>query len=671
MKVSIKLYFGIVLQFLVAILLIALFLYMQEKQDHDSVVINLAGRQRMLSQKMTKEILLFPQGVFPAEKVFNTIDVFDQTLNALTYGGKAPLDLVQTIFATLPAPETKAVVTQLKMVETTWGLFNEIAKKYLKEKKASSLAYIIDNNVLLLQEMNRAVFLMDEEAAGKVTSLRKVLLWGSVVLSLLFLLTLFITKRAEAERERLLVTERAQAKRQAALFRLSAGLAATLDEEAVSRGVVEGLHDTLGYDLVALYLVEEVTGDYLLSAGVGFDDHPVRIPRSNGLSERLLTDGQLHYSPDLAKQQYIHEVHGSKVDVPILIGEKVQGVLITENRAPHAFDQNDFEVLTAATHLAGIAIERARLFTSERRRADELDALRTTITDITSELELSKLLHAIVERAAGLLNATGGELGLYDEARREIQVVVNHNLGQGNIGRHHRLGEGAMGRVAETGEPLIIEDYHAWEGRARQYDEIAMHACLAVPLKVGNRLVGVIAIATAKTDRQFDPADVHLINLFAYQAAIAIENARLFTEVQSQKRYSESLVQNSPVAIVSIDMDGNVSSWNPAAERLFGFTQAEALGCNLDALITTTPEMLEEAKDFTRKMKEETSLFHAITRRGRRDGTLVEVEVLAAPIDVKGPYAGSLAIYHDITELKRAQQELKIAKEPRAHFWPT
>ena len=663
MKVSTKLYFGTVLQFLVAISLVAVFLYLQEKQEHDSVVINLAGRQRMLSQKMTKEILLFSQGVFPAEKVLNTIEMFDQTLKALTYGGKAPLDLVQTTFTTLPAPETRVVVTQLKTVESRWSSFSKIAKKYLKEKEASPLAYLKDNNVLLLQEMDRAVFLMDEDAAGKVASLRKVLLWGSAVLSLLFLFTLFITKRAEAEQECLLVAEHAQAKRQAALFRLSAELAATLDEEEVSRRVVNGLHDTLGFDLVAFFMIDESTGDRLLAASAGVSDPPARVSRDQGLSERPLIDGQLHYTPDVTQEnRYIHDLRGSEVDVPILIGEKVQGVLIAENRKPDAFSQNDFEVLTAAAQIAGLAIEKARLIASERRRADELDALRTTITDITSELELSKLLHAIVERASGLLDATGGALGLYDETRREIQIAVYHNLG-GTIGARLRLGEGGMGLVAETGEVLIIKDYNTWEGRPRQYDGIVVHGYLAVPLKVGNRLVGVISIATANADRQFDPADVHLIDLFANQAAIAIENARLFAEVQSQKRYSESLVQNSPVAIVSVDMDGNVSSWNPAAERLFGFTQAEALECNLDVLITTTPEMLEEAKDYSRETNEKTRLVHAITRRCCRDGKLVDVEVLAAPVDVKDPFAGSFAIYHDISELKRAQQELQKAKE--------
>jgi signal transduction histidine kinase len=195
MKVSTRLYLGVVLQFLVATSLVAVFFHMQAKQDHDSIVINLAGRQRMLSQKMTKEILLFSQGVFTSEEVLNTIAVFHQTLKALTYGGKAPLDLVQTNFAALPSPDGKAVISQLKAVESRWNSFSEVAMGYLNNRKASSLAYLMDNNVLLLQEMNRAVFLMDKAASGKVAALQKVLLWGSAVLCLLFLLTLFIVRK--------------------------------------------------------------------------------------------------------------------------------------------------------------------------------------------------------------------------------------------------------------------------------------------------------------------------------------------------------------------------------------------------------------------------------------------------------------------------------------------
>jgi signal transduction histidine kinase/HAMP domain-containing protein len=348
-------------------------------------------------------------------------------------------------------------------------------------------------------------------------------------------------KRAEAERERLLVAERAQTRRQAALFRLSAELAATLNEAEVCRRVVDGLHDTLGYDCVALYLVDETTGDRIPVAECGFGEPAPRLRPGRGLTELPLLDGQLHYTPDVTQDpRYVYWMGGSEVDVPVPIGEKVLGVISAESKASQAFNQDDFDVLTAAAQQAGLAIEKARLLAAERRRADELDALRTTQADITAELELSALLQAIVERAAGLLGATGGELGLYDQASQEIEVVVSHNVGQDYVGTRHGLGEGAMGRVAETGESLIIEDYATWEGRAPQYDNVHIQTSLAAPFKAGSRLVGVIAIVNTNPDRQFGPADLHLLNLFAHQAAIAIENARLYTSAQEAREAAEA-----------------------------------------------------------------------------------------------------------------------------------
>jgi hypothetical protein len=83
-----------------------------------------------------------------------------------------------------------------------------------------------------------------------------------------------------AERERLLAAERAQAQRNAALFRLSAELAATLDEAEVCRRVVDGLHGTLGYDYVGLYLMDETTGDRVHVASVGLVEPPPRMANS-------------------------------------------------------------------------------------------------------------------------------------------------------------------------------------------------------------------------------------------------------------------------------------------------------------------------------------------------------------------------------------------------------
>ncbi len=339
--------------------------------------------------------------------------------------------------------------------------------------------------------------------------------------------------QAEAEREQLVVAVGAQAVRQAALLRLSAELAATLEETQICRQVVDGLHDTLGYDFVAIYLLDRVTGERVHAASIGFVEPPARFAPGEGLSERPLLDGRLHYTPDVTQEaRYSYGTGGSEVDVPIRIGGEVLGVLITESKQHDAFDQDDFEVLTATVQQAGLAIEKARLLDAERQRADELDALRATMAEITSELELSALLQEIVKRATELLDATGGELGLYDSASQEVEILVCYNMGKDYMGTRIALGEGAMGRVAEIGEPIIIEDYQTWERRAPQYAEVGMHGGLAAPLTVGGRLVGVITIADASPDRRYGPADLHLLNLFAQQAAIAMENARLFSEAE-------------------------------------------------------------------------------------------------------------------------------------------
>jgi PAS domain S-box-containing protein len=138
-------------------------------------------------------------------------------------------------------------------------------------------------------------------------------------------------------------------------------------------------------------------------------------------------------------------------------------------------------------------------------------------------------------------------------------------------------------------------------------------------------------------------------------------------ELRRQKEYFEALVLNSPVAIAIIDLDENVVSWNPAAERLFGYTQAEAVGRNLDDLVTNTPELHAEGVKFTQQA-ESNNQVHAVTRRSRKDGTLVDVELLAVPVTVGGEQVGAYGMYHDITELQHARQQAEVANQAKSTF---
>ena len=455
-------------------------------------------------------------------------------------------------------------------------------------------------------------------------------------------------------------------------MRLSTAVAAADGETEICRAVVDGLRDeALGYDFVALLLVDEASRDRVLVASSGWADAPpgLRVRPGEGLSERPLLDGRLHYTPQVTHDtRYLPTRNeGSEVDVPLMINRRLVGVLVVEGNRPQAFDADDFEILTAAANQAGIAIGRARLLAAERQRADEQEALRATMADLSAQLELSRLLQAVLERAVALLHVSHGELAIYDAAREELEIVASHNVGKRDTtGTRMALGEGAMGHVARTREPLIIDNYQEWAGHSQQYAQVDFHGVMVAPLLMGGQLVGAIAFMDRDPARRFGADDLRLLNLFAPQAAIAIENARLFTAAQEQKQYFAELLSNSPVAIVTLDVNHNVTSCNPAFAKMYGYEEREVVGRNLDSLITTESTRSEAVANTEQALA--ASPVKKISQRRRKDGTFVDVEVLGVPVVVGGRRVGLMALYHDITELLLARRDAEAANSAKSQF---
>lgn len=460
-------------------------------------------------------------------------------------------------------------------------------------------------------------------------------------------------------------------------MRLGTGIAQAVDENAICSSVVNGLRDdSLGYQFVGLFLVDEATGARHMRASVGWSDIPpdMVIPPGEGLSARALASGQIHYTPDVAREpEYVPGLStGSEVDVPLMIDGTPVGVLVVESETPDAFGAEDLEILGAAANQASIAIarvrlvhEQKRLLDVERRRGEEQRALLETMADLSSELELPRLLQAVLERAVGILGATAGELAVFDEGAQELVVAANFHVSPPTVGMHLRIGEGAMGHSAENGEPLIIEDYANWPGRSRQYEAIEAHGALASPLRMGGRLVGAFNVWTTDPTKTFGAGDLRLLNMFGPHAAVAIEHARLYADAQRERQYLQELVRNNPVAIVTLDRDHRVVSANPAFETLYGYGRDELVGQNLDELITT-PETRAQAVDYTTRATDET--VRGMGRRRRRDGTMVDVEVLAVPVVVNGERVGMMGLYHDITELLSARRGAESANAAKSQF---
>jgi PAS domain S-box-containing protein len=133
----------------------------------------------------------------------------------------------------------------------------------------------------------------------------------------------------------------------------------------------------------------------------------------------------------------------------------------------------------------------------------------------------------------------------------------------------------------------------------------------------------------------------------------------------SQKRYLESLLQYSPVAIVTLDLEQKITSINPAFEELYGYNLAETIGKNLDELIF--PKDSPEAVNYTRQALEGNAI-HGYGTRYRKDGKPLEVEIAGGPVFVGKEKVGIISIYHNITDLVEAKRAAESADRAKSEF---
>jgi PAS domain S-box-containing protein len=138
-------------------------------------------------------------------------------------------------------------------------------------------------------------------------------------------------------------------------------------------------------------------------------------------------------------------------------------------------------------------------------------------------------------------------------------------------------------------------------------------------------------------------------------------------ELQRSKEYYEALFVHSPTAVVTADLNGRVISWNPMAEKLFGYAQEEAIGRNVDDLVANDPRIRDEAIKYTSQVLADGRL-QANTQRIRRDGSLVDVEVRALPVMVGAELVGYVIIYVDITDVQQARREAEAASRAKSTF---
>ncbi|GAB4409540.1 MAG: hypothetical protein Kow00106_03080 [Anaerolineae bacterium] len=209
----------------------------------------------------------------------------------------------------------------------------------------------------------------------------------------------------------------------------------------------------------------------------------------------------------------------------------VLGVMIAAHTAPGAlFTDEQRNLLWDIANLTASAIDKLQLFTKTEQRARQLAAINEIANQLASEMgNVDRLLQLITENAVQILGAGVGTLLLLDEGGESFEVRVVVGGDQEQVGTRQPAGEGLAGETVRAAQPIIVNAPSNGAGQMVP----AGTACLSVPLLASGRAIGVLQVFKGGQGA-FAPEDAEILSTFAGQAAVAIENARLFDMTDQQ-----------------------------------------------------------------------------------------------------------------------------------------
>ncbi len=256
------------------------------------------------------------------------------------------------------------------------------------------------------------------------------------------------------------------------------------------------------------------------------------------LEQELLRQRRAILTDDYAQESRKRNVPASPglyawMGVPLNAGAEIIGALSLGMRdASVAYTKEQLNLLQAIADLVAGALVKARLLQETERRARQLSSLNEVTRQLTTTLELSPLLQNILKSAVEILECEAGSLLLVDEQTRELVFQATVGLTAGDLtGRTLPAGTGAAGQAVETRLVVVdnqVSEPPAWYSQGSIAQEASVRALLAIPLQAKEKVIGVIEVVDKRDGSPFKQDDQELLSAFAGQAAVAIENARLY-----------------------------------------------------------------------------------------------------------------------------------------------
>lgn len=324
------------------------------------------------------------------------------------------------------------------------------------------------------------------------------------------------------------------------LFDLGRQVTAVLDTEDLLQQIPRLIGRLISFEAFAVYLLDERRGELRVAYSVGYplSEEPVRLGVGEGLIGAAVASQQPLLVNDLrADPRYIEFVAGmhSEIVVPLMHKSRPIGALNILSHNRDQFTVTDVAIVRQFGVHVAVALANARLFQRERQDAEAFETLAEIGREVAAVLDIDELFARIAQLTKRVIDyRTFGILLLNEAGELEMKLAVQY--GEKVTVLRVRLGEGLVGYAALHKEVVLVGDVALDPRYINVVPDVRSE--LAIPLLIKDRCIGVVDLESPELDA-FSKRDVEILTLLASQAAVAIENARLYEEVRANEERLE------------------------------------------------------------------------------------------------------------------------------------
>lgn len=318
------------------------------------------------------------------------------------------------------------------------------------------------------------------------------------------------------------------------------------------------------------------------------------------LLDQQQLEPELRFSPSVEAIQY----------TPLLSREQMVGTLAFVSQSQTSLDEADWTLVRSVASIIAVAVENALLLESAQQQVDDLIALNEVGRALTSTLDLEQVLKQTTLLMQRALLSEAALLWLLDEASQEIVLIASSGMGASLVtGYRLPLDEGLVGHVVRSGEPHIVADItkeQLFFPPLIQLSHYQPRSILSMPVQVKGKTIGVMQVVHQKVN-WFDQDNLRLSYAMVSSVGIAVENARLFNEVQTfshqlegmvaertrqlaaEKEKSEAILGSMADGLLVLDAQDSILIANTVAEDMLEFCLSEQRGQPITAMQLENP----------------------------------------------------------------------------------